>query len=270
MRRCDIIMVFSTIVTASVSTAGATVRETYYRQADLQVSAFVLAEPRAVTSTQDLSQAAELQELQLTRGDPVSLRIYLANVGDTPTVPTRLIGQSVGTIAVMVTRPDGTVVQAVHLGRGPHVNTTAPVLQPMQPGEEQVLDTFLFEFKARSSQGVTTRSYLFSDPGEYTIQVTYKIGNPSAHILFESGKSQEQPPVINSAPITVSVLQDAIPGWEQLVDAGIADAIGTSVWPSSDGMAPHATAESLVTVADREWMTTWFETTVKPVDPNDE
>jgi hypothetical protein len=220
----------------------------------LHLEAHLLAEPRAVVSTVDISQAQELATIDLVRGDPVSLRIELSNTGTADSVSTGSLGKILSPIKVRVKRPDGTIVVADHDAR--NIATRAwrnP--SPVAPGEVQVLDTFLFEYTVKDEAGHYTPRYLFDSPGQYEVTVTYDIGDPSARLQFEEGLIPEAPPTLVSDPLIIDVLQDQVANWQHLQDAGILSYIGHDRWPALE--ANNTATQTLIVGAARPWLTEW-------------
>lgn len=159
-----------------------------------------------------------------------------------------------------MTRPDGTVAQAVLLDRGVQPQSTPVPLVAIQSGGEQVLETFLYESKHRDNQSRIIRAYLFDEPGTYTVIIKYKIGEAKPHIAFDRGDSQTAPPVVVSEPIIVNVLQESIPALDQLREAHIEAAIGLHHWPSLQDPTTRAQTQALIKKADRPWLSGWAST----------
>lgn len=218
------------------------------------VEAFILAEPRIAVTRTDLSEAAELESIELVRGDPVSLRVVLTHSGDEPSVPSVSLAERLSPLRVIVKRPDGTSISVTHESREGVVDGLAG-LAPIMPGDVQTLDTFIYEFWRTDASGTAHVAYVFDAPGTYEISVVYMIGDLAEHAKFSYGDIAEEPPTAVSETLTVNVLATTIPNWQALKDAKILRFIGQLRWPALSENAPQM--ESVVDAANRSWLTEW-------------
>ncbi|MBX3360136.1 MAG: hypothetical protein KF912_02660 [Phycisphaeraceae bacterium] len=240
-------IVFAAIVCLTLSATEALAQE------QLQLEAHILAEPRVSVSTSDLSQAQEVDTIDLVRGDPVSLRIVLSNTGTAASAPTGALGEILSPLHIRVKRPDGSMMNAIHEARNITYRAWREIA-PVMPGEAQTLDTFLYEHVTEISPGQRESQYLFDVPGEYEVTVIYKTGDPRDHLRFEQGRIPHAPPTLTAGVLTVNVLEDAIPNWQQLQEAEILSYIGRDRWPAIEA---GSQLQDAITSANRPWLTEW-------------
>lgn len=255
------VLALASVAFLTLFSVQAAAQDTEQMEAAIDLRVTILSETWAETRSGRSARNVEVDRIDLVRGDPVSIRIVLTNNGDVATIPTRGLSLSIGATEATVTRPDGTVVTAVLMGRSVGQVTLIPAPPvAMQPGEEQVLETYLYESKHSDDQSRTIHTYLFDEPGAYTVIVKYKIGEAKPHITFDNGTSQTVPPAVTSAAITVNVLEASIPAWDELRDTHIEAAIGVRYWPALQDPTTRAQTQALIKKADRPWLTGWAST----------
>lgn len=194
---------------------------------DLKLESWFLQKPRAVVIAAHSGLPATTA-LKVRIGEPVSIRVKLTNMADVPSDPTDQPHVHGTRLRFRVTRPDATVVEVSGESRGedgrgvPRMMWAPP--QPMPPGAEYFLETYLFDYEEMSGRQRFDR-YIFEATGVYRIDVAYLAGHPQKHFGWKAGRVKEPPPIIHAEPLWVEVVEPPIEGWEVHQRNGIQGAL---------------------------------------------
>lgn len=194
---------------------------------DLKLESWFLQKPRAVVIAAHSGLPATTA-LKVRIGEPVSIRVKLTNMADVPSDPTDQPHVHGTRLRFKVTRPDATVVEVSGESRGedgrgvPRMMWAPP--QPMPPGAEYFLETYLFDYEEMSGRQRFDR-YIFEATGVYRIDVAYLAGHPQKHFGWKAGRVKEPPPIIHAEPLWVEVVEPPIEGWEVHQRNGIQGAL---------------------------------------------
>lgn len=141
------------------------------------LSASILAEPALVVSAaaQDRTGDTEDVSTAIKIGEPVSLRIRLAVIGETDSPKTLPLDGRYAPLQIRVVKPDGTECDVVWKARS-GVAHGAGKARVMRAGSLSLLDTFVFERRDSGEDGRPEWRYVFDTPGTYQVSVSYHVG----------------------------------------------------------------------------------------------
>lgn len=194
---------------------------------DLKLETWLLQKPRAIVASTHSGLPATTA-LKVRIGEPVSIRVKLTNMADVPSDPSYPPHRHGTRLSFKVTRPDSSVVEVSGESRGedgsgvPDMAWGPP--QPMPPGAEYFLETYLFDYPVMSGRP-PFELYIFEQPGLYRIDVAYMAGHPQRHFGWEAGRVKEPPPIIHAEPLWVEVVEPPIEGWDVYQRDGIRRAL---------------------------------------------
>jgi hypothetical protein len=206
------------------------------------------------------------QRIQIALGDPVGLRLSLANLDDNETelLPVSLSPRAMPAIAVIM-HPDGhlslSAMDDMRARSGP-----APYRR-MEGNESIHLDSYIYTESEAETAGKA--EYIFPDPGSYEIFIAYftrlsmqtggEGGSFSERVLDRINRQDD---VLLSNSVEVQVLP-AFVGWERLRDEGIVNAVRAA--SISDEMLQKLRSrgdsglQTVVENAERPWLTGFIE-----------
>lgn len=240
-------------------------------QADLQLHLKIIAEPKIETRDYDDRPAPEAElvsRIEIRRGEPVSLRFRLENVGNETVYMTQLLClRDPEDVGLNVTWPDGRTrdvpigPRTVRCGHG--VSSVG-----LLAGESCTSDSFLFEYWYRTPATVEYK-YVFDEPGTYELRARFhrRIPHPVAEQGTPADEADESANTVVSVPVTVTVLPEQLPDWDELVAHGILRHIRSS-YNSMSKVAPELAR--IVAATDAHWLKVWAGWPVYRPEPSRE
>ncbi|MFG0242593.1 MAG: hypothetical protein ACF8R9_07420 [Phycisphaerales bacterium JB054] len=227
-------------------------------QVDLQLHLKIIAEPKIETRDYYDRPAPEselVSKIEIRRGEPVSLRFRLENVGSETVYMTQFLSlRYPEDVGLNVTWPDGRTrdvpvgPRTVRCGRG---GASVGLLA----GESSTSDSFVFEYWYRTPATVEYK-YVFDEPGTYQVTAHFRRRNPYPRTdqVTQTDEADESANTFVSAPVTVTVLPEQLPDWEALVAHGILRYIRSSYIEMSK-VAPELAR--IVAATDAHWLKVW-------------
>ena len=194
---------------------------------DLKLETWLLQKPRAIVASTHSGLPATTA-LKVRIGEPVSIRVKLTNMADVPSDPSYPPHRHGTRLSFKVTRPDSSVVEVSGESRGedgggvPRMAWGPP--QPMPPGAEYFLETYLFDYPVMSGRP-PFELYIFEQPGLYRIDVAYMAGHPQKHFGWAAGRVKDPPPTTHADPLWIEVVEPPIDGWDVYQRDGIRRAL---------------------------------------------
>jgi len=218
--------------------------------------------PAAVESHGDAEEA-----IDIAFGDPVGLRVVVANESDEPTEPMPCSLHPAWMAAtVVVVHPDGR--KSLGPLNDPRDFCVMPEIRSFEAGERLSADLFActdYRSELRHTAEMLRFGYLFPEPGDYEVYVVY-----STKLLYADPKEldwigwflrrvERGDGLVVSNKVRVRV-GEAFAGWEELREAGLVRALRFGYWESPDFADEESRAkiDALVEQSDRAWLKAWY------------
>lgn len=214
------------------------------------------------------SHGRVVEAINIALGDPVGIRVTLENTDDTPTSALTLsFNPGLMPAVVVVVHPDGRESLSALDSHQIAICGRAPV-RPLQPGEHHTGEFYIYTDLMSELGEKVEYEYLFPVPGEYQLYIAYFTQAmhmpPDAEegrdvIQWTLDRIRDRNTTLVSNTVRVRVGPPA-PVWEQLRTAGIARAMRRGGWVRERFAQPdwREQMETLVTQADRPWLTAWY------------